>query len=267
MSQAAGAPVNRAEGTSGSENGLLTRAILAQTRAELLLTARRGENVLITVIVPVLLLVFFASLGIMRAGTGRPVDFLLPGMLALAVIATGMVSLGISTAYERYYGVLKRLGASPLPRTGLIAAKALSVVALEVLQVALLVAIAAAAYGWRPPHGGAGLAAAALALIVGSLTFAGIGLAMAGALRAETTLAGANGLYLAALLLSGAVLPLDHLPTLLQDLARILPAAALTDALRTALTAGAAFPGGDMVVLGVWALLALGVAARTFRWE
>ena len=97
--------------------GLLLRSILAQTRVELLLTIRRGESVLITIIVPVILLVFFASLNIVPAGT-RPIDFLLPGMLALAVMATGMVSLGIATAYERYYGVLKRLGGSPLPVAG-----------------------------------------------------------------------------------------------------------------------------------------------------
>ena len=238
--------------------------VLAQTRAELALTARRGENVLITVIVPVVLLVFFASLGIVRAGPARPVDFLLPGMLALAIIATGMVSLGIATAYERYYGVLKRLGASPLPRGGLIVAKALSVLALEVVQVALLVVIAAVVYGWQL-HGSPGVAL--LALLLGTLAFSGLGLAMAGGLRAEATLAGANGLYLLFLLLSDAVLPLDHLPPVLQDLAHILPAAALTDALRAALTAGAAFPGGPIVVLAAWAMLAFGVAARTFKWE
>lgn len=238
--------------------------VLAQTRAELVLTARRGENVLITVIVPVVLLIFFASLGIVRSGTGRPVDFLLPGMLALAIIATGMVSLGIATAYERYYGVLKRLGASPLPRGGLIAAKALSVLALEVAQVALLVVVAAVVYGWRP-HGSPGTAL--LALLLGTLAFSGLGLAMAGGLRAEATLAGANGLYLLFLLLSDAVLPLDHLPGPVQDLARALPAAALTDALRAALTAGAAFPGGPIAVLAAWTLLAFGVAARTFKWE
>lgn len=253
-----------------SESALLTRSILAQTRAEVTLTMRRGENVLITVIVPVLLLIFFASLGIVKAGTSRPVDFLLPGMLALAVIATGMVSLGIATGYERYYGVLKRLGASPLPRGGLIVAKALSVVALEVLQVALLVVVAAVVYGWRFPqasHTGQAIGTAVLALLLGTAAFSALGLAMAGALRAEATLAGANGLYLVFLLLSDAVLPLDHLPTLLQDLAHVLPAAALTDALRASLTAGAAFPAGDLVVLAVWAALFLAVAARTFRWE
>src|SRR3989454_8731859 len=149
-----------------SENAApLARQILAQTQVELLLTLRRGESVRITLIVPVVLLVFFTSLNLVPVTKGHTIDILLPGMLALAVIATGMVSLGIATAYERYYGVLKRLGASPLPRAGLIAAKALSVLALEVLQVALLVAIAVAVYGWRPPHNGAALATAALALL------------------------------------------------------------------------------------------------------
>src|SRR3989442_14461936 len=128
----------------------LGRQVMAQTKIELLLTLRRGESVLITLIVPVLLLIFFASLNIIPASTGKAVDFLLPGMLALAVMATGMVSLGIATAYERYYGVLKRLGSSPLPRAGLILAKLLSVLVLELLQVIILVGVAVALYGWRP---------------------------------------------------------------------------------------------------------------------
>src|SRR5215471_12519250 len=111
----------------GTKTTPFTRLILAQTQVELLLTLRRGESVLITLLVPVLLLIFFASLNIIPASGGSPITFLLPGMLALAVMATGMVSLGIATAYERYYGVLKRLGGSPLPRAGLVTAKILSV--------------------------------------------------------------------------------------------------------------------------------------------
>lgn len=247
-----------------NDRALLLRSIGAQTRAELILTARRGENVLITVIVPVVLLVFFAALGVPGLTSGTPVDYLLPGMLALAIIANGMVSLGIATAYERYYGVLKRLGASPLPRGGLLIAKALAILALEIVQVVVLVIIAAAFYGWRP----AGTPVAAILIIaLGTVAFAGLGLAMAGSLRAEATLAGANGLYLFFLILSGAVLPVDHLPGLLQNLARLLPAAALTDALRAAMTAGAALPGSALVVLAAWALVTLALAARTFRWE
>ncbi|HEY8600143.1 MAG TPA: ABC transporter permease [Thermomicrobiales bacterium] len=247
-----------------SERSLLLRSVGAQTRAELILTARRGENVLITMIVPVALLIFFTALGVPGLTTDRPVDFLLPGMLALAIIANGMVSLGIATAYERYYGVLKRLGASPLPRGGLLIAKALAVLALELAQVVVLVGIAALVYGWRP----AGVPLLALLVIVlGTITFAGIGLAMAGALRAEATLAGANALYLFFLIISGAVLPLERLPGLLGDLARLLPAAALTEALRAAMTTGSAAPTTALIVLLVWGVGALAIAARTFRWE
>src|SRR2546426_7227626 len=186
----------------------LGRQVLAQTRVELLMTLRRGESVLITLIVPVLLLVFFASLNIIPATKGKAVDFLLPGMLALAVMATGTVSLGIATAYERYYGVLKRLGASPLPRSGLILAKVISVLVLELIQVIVLVSVAVVLYGWRPA--GSPLLAL-LGMILGTVTFAALGLAMAGAVRAEVTLAGANGLYLLFLLLGGGILPLSHL--------------------------------------------------------
>jgi ABC-2 type transport system permease protein len=251
-----------------SQSPLLLRAVASQSRAELLLTARRGENILITLVVPVLLLVFFTSLGVVQAGTAHPVDFLLPGMLVLAVIATAMVSLGISTAYERYYGVLKRLGTSPLPRSGLITAKALSVVALEILQVVLLVAVAAVAYGWRlpPSDPASAVGISVLALVLGTLAFAGLGLAMAGRLRAEATLAGANGLYLAFLLLSGAVLPLDHLPDALQAVASVLPAAAMTNVLRSALQSGTLM-GGDLLILGVWTVFLLVIAARSFHWE
>ena len=242
----------------------LSRQILKQTQYELLLTLRRGENILVTLIVPVLLLIFFASLNIVPAVNGSAINFLLPGILALAIIAAGMVNLGIATAYERYYGVLKRLGSSPLPRSGLIVAKILSILVLEVIQVILLVGVAVLLYGWRPA-GNAGLALLVIAL--GTVTFAALGLAMAGALRAELTLAGANALFLLFVLLGGGILPLDHLPAALAAFAQILPAAALTQALQAAMTNGAAFPGFALLVLCIWAVVILVIAVRTFRWE
>ena len=238
-------------------------AIAAQTRIEVLLTLRRGENVLITLIVPVVLLVFFASLGIVPAGPSA-VSFLMPGMLALAVISTGMVSLGIATAYERHYRVLKRLGGTPLPRAGLIAAKAISVLLLEIAQTVLLSGIAMLVYGWRP---GAGFLPAIGVLLLGTAAFTGIGLAMAGGLRAEATLAGANGLYLVFLLLGDIVLPLDRLPLPLQLFARALPGAALTRSLRAVMTSGTGTLGLDLALLAAWAVAGLSVAAMTFRWD
>jgi ABC-type multidrug transport system, permease component len=241
-------------------------AALAQTGMELRLTARRGENVLVTIVIPVVVLLFFASVGVLPTSAGRPVDFLLPGTLALAIIATSLVNLGIATAYERNYGVLKRLGGSPLTRGGLLTAKMGAVLAVEIGQVILLVAIATAVLGWRPGPGVSPVHFLA-ALLLGTLAFAGLGLLLAGALRAEATLALANGLFIAFLLLGGIILPVADLPGPLATLAGLLPAAALADAFRIALGSG----GGDAVrpllILAGWAIVVVGLALRTFRWE
>jgi ABC-2 type transport system permease protein len=242
------------------------RATLAQAAMELRLTSRRGENLLVTLVIPVALLVFFGSLNVLPAGPGRPIDFLLPGILALAVISTSLVNLGIATAYERGYGVLKRLGGSPLPRWGLITAKIVTVVGVELIQLALLVAIGIAMFGWAPGAGASPVVVAA-ALLLGTLAFAGLGLLMAGTLRAEATLAGANGLYLVALLLGGVIVPVDRLPSLVADLARVLPAAALSDAFRIGLGMAAGDPVGPLALIAAWGIAAAGLAARTFRWE
>jgi ABC-2 type transport system permease protein len=243
--------------------GAVPRAVFAQTRVEILLTLRRGENVLITLIVPAVLLVFFASLGIVP-GNATAIAFLLPGMLALAIISTSMVSLGIATAYERHYRVLKRLGGTPLPRAGLIAAKAASVLLIELAQVLLLGLIAVIVYGWRPD---AGALAGTGVLLLGTAAFTGIGLAMAGGLRAEATLAGANGLYLVFLLLGDIVLPVSRLPEPLRAIARALPAAALSRSLRGIMGTGTNTVGVDLLILVIWAIVALAAAAWVFRWE
>jgi len=232
---------------------------------ELRLTSRRGENVLVTLVIPVAVLLFFATVGIVPGIAGRPVDFLLPGVLALGIIASGLVNLGIATAYERSYGVLKRLGGSPLPRSGLVAAKIASILVLEVVQVALLIAVATVVLGWQPAAG-ASPALMVVAVLLGTFAFAGLGLLMAGTLRAEATLALANGLFLGFLMLGGIVLPIDHLPEWLAAIARGLPASALADIFRVALT-GTGDVVGPIVVLVAWGLAAVGLSVRFFRWE
>jgi ABC-2 type transport system permease protein len=210
-------------------------------------------------------LLFFATVGIVPGIAGRPVDFLLPGALALAVIATGIVNLGIATAYDRQYGVLKRLGGSPLRRVGLVIAKITAVLAVEAVQVALLVGVAGLVLGWAPPPGWSPFLAL-VTLLLGTAAFAGIGLLLAGTLRAEATLALANGLFLGFLMLGGIVLPVDHLPAPIEALARVLPAAALSDALRLAL-GGPGDPTGSLAMLAAWAVGAIALTVRTFRWD
>jgi ABC-2 type transport system permease protein len=238
------------------------KKVLAQTRVELALTLRRGESVLLSLGIPVMLLVFFSVVDVLPTGTDDPVDFLAPGVLALAVMSTAMVGLGIATGFERQYGVLKRLGSTPLGRGSLLAAKTLAILAVEVLQVAVLTVVALV-LGWRP-SGSAG--AVALGMVLATVAFAGLGMLMAGRLRGEAVLAAANGLYLVLLLLGGMVIPVDELPGALRTVARALPAAALSDVVHAA-TSAATVPGRAWVVLLVWALAAPAVAAATFRWE
>lgn len=235
---------------------------LAQTRVELLLTLRRGESLLLALGIPVMLLVFFSLVDVLPSDTPDSVDFLAPGILALAVMSTAMVGLGIATGFERSYGVLKRLGATPLGRARLLAAKTATVVAVELLQAAVLIVIALV-LGWS---GDGNWAAAVGAIVLGTVAFAGIGLAMAGRLRGEVNLAAANGLYLVLLLLGGMVIPLGKLPSVLRAIAQALPAGALSDAMHGAL-GPADIPGRAWVVLAVWSIVAPAVAALTFRWE
>jgi ABC-2 type transport system permease protein len=242
------------------------RGLAAHARMEVVLTLRRGESLLLTLGIPVLLLGFFSVVDVLPtdAVVDDPVDFLAPGILALAVMSTAMVSVGIATGFERQYGVLKRLGSTPLGRPALLAAKTAAVLAVEAVQVAVLVPVALA-LGWDADAGG--VAAAVAAVLLGTVAFAGLGFLLAGTLRAEVTLAAANGLYLVLLLLGGMVLPLRELPAGLRAVARALPAAALSDVLQGAVGAAAHVPARAWLVLAAWAVVAPVAAALTFRWE
>lgn len=241
---------------------MTARAVVAQTRVELMLTLRRGESLVVTFAIPLGILVFFARFD--AAALPKPsIDFLVPGVLALAVMSTAMVSLGIATGFERRYGVLKRLGATPLSRAGLLTAKTLNVLAIEILQAALIIVVGRA-LGWQPTTG---ILAAVGLLLVGTVAFAGIGMLMAGTLRAEANLAAANGLFLTLLFLGGMAYPLSKLPDALETFARALPAAALAECVRGALASPLDIPTGELVVLLVWAVAAPFAAARWFRWE
>jgi ABC-2 type transport system permease protein len=240
-------------------------ATLAQATTELRLTARRGENLLAIAVIQTVVLVFFATTSLVSVPEGRAVDFLVPGSLALAIIATGLVNLGIATAYERLYGVLKRLGGSPLTVGGLFVAKVLTVGLIVAAQVVVLVGLAVVGLGWRPGADWSPLAVLA-AIALGTAAFAGLGLLLAGTLRAEATLALANGLFIAALLLGGVVVPTDHLPAWLATIADLLPAAALSAALRIGFgEAGDIWP--PLALLAAWAVGLVALTVRTFRWE
>lgn len=242
----------------------MARRIGAQSAAEIGLTLGRGESLLLTILIPVVLLVFFSEVHLLPTSTGHPVTFLAPGILALAVMSTSLVNLSIATGFERGYGVLKRLGTTPLGRPALLGAKIAAVATVEVIQAVVLVPVAYG-LGWRPTAAGAG---AALGLsVLATVAFGGLGLLLAGTLRAEMNLAAANGLWLVLLLVSGMLAPLAKLPGWLQAVSKALPAAPLADGLHRALGVGTSVAGWEWVALAAWAVAAPAAAALTFKWE
>ena len=238
-------------------------ALRAQLRAEIALVRRNGEQLLVTLGIPLVLLGFFSVVDVLPSDTPEAVDFLVPGILALAIMSTSMVSLGIATGFERSYLVLKRLAATPLGTRRLVAAKTFSVTIVEIVQMVLLVGLGLV-LGWSPVAPNWVLVVGAV--VLGTLAFAGIGLTLAGTLRGEVNLAATNGLYLVFLLLGGVLFPQDRLPGALQAISDLLPTTALAEVLRDTLMSSGDI-GSAWFVLVAWAVLAPLAAVRFFRWN
>jgi ABC-2 type transport system permease protein len=244
----------------------LPRMVLAQARMETRLLVRNGEQLLLAVVIPLLVLVggIEAAKRLDLSFSHSPVDTLTPGVLALAVMSTSFTSLAIATGFERRYGVLKRLGSSPLPRSGLLAGKVGALLVVEVAQF-LVVGLVALLLGWSPSHSPVALVAAVLASLLGTAAFASLGLFVAGALRAEATLAVANLVYLLLLAGGGVVFPTrSYGPA--GSVLGLLPSGALGAAMRTATLHGG-FPWGPLLVLVIWTTAGTMLTARTFTWE
>jgi len=245
------------------------RPLMAQLRAEVTMIFTNGETLFLTLGIPVVFLLFFSSVHVLPEGTLHPVDFLVPGILALAIMSTSMTALSIGTGFERGYGVLKRLGSTPLGRPKLLTAKILAVLAVEIFQAAVLIGVGYL-LGWNPggPGGSTALVGEALlAMVLGTVAFGGIGLVLAGTLKPLVNLAVVNALFVVLLLLGGMLIPLSKLPDWLAALSKLLPAAALSQALHGTLGHGTPVAARDWIVLGAWAVGAPLLAGLTFRWE
>ena len=241
----------------------LLRQVLAQASMESRLMLRNGEQLLLAVVIPVIVLIGGVE-GTQRLGidfSRSPIDVFAPGVLALAVMSTAFTSLAIATGFERRYGVIKRLGSSPLPRSGLLLGKVGALLLVEVLQI-LVISVVALALGWQPHPS---LLAAALAVVLGTAAFASLGLFVAGVLRAEATLAAANLVYLL-LMAGGAVVLPSTAYGAFGGVTTFLPSGALGDALRHSFWSGDV-SWSSMLVLLVWTVLGTVLTARTFKWE
>ncbi len=239
------------------------RAIRAQAGLELRLLLRNPESLLVTLGIPLGVLVFFSTVDILPTGDD-PVAFLVPGVLVISSMGTGLVAVAIQTAFERKYGVLKRIGATPLHRSGYLMAKGLAVVVMVAVQVVAILAVAIVVLGWRTDGM---VVVAILSTLLGGFVFAAIGLWMAGALKAELTLALSNTLFLVLVLVSGLAFDPATLPGPVASAAGLLPSGALGDVIRMALG-----PTGGIDVVGLMVVCAWGVgatvaAAVSFSWE
>lgn len=235
------------------------RSLLAIAKLDLRVTLRRGESVLLTFLIPLGLLLFVGWTGIL----GIEIEDLVPGLFALSLVSSAFVGLAVATGFERKYGVLKRLGATPVPRITIILAKALSVAVVEVVQLALLWIVAGGVFAWSPSVQWGGMVAA---VVLGTAGPAGLALLIAGRLRAEATLALANGLYFVFLGIGDVIVPMSYLDDSVAALSKLLPVAPLAALLRWATGVGEV-TAGTWVVLVTWAVLAPLAAAKTFRWE
>jgi len=246
----------------------MPKMIMAQAGLETRALLRNGEQLLLTLIIPVLLLTAFSLEPLVKVGEsqGSRVNFLVPGVIALAVLSTAFTSQAIATGFERRYGVLKRLGSTPLSRGGLIGAKTVTVLAVETVQVAILAGVGLA-LGWHPHAGPAAAVWVVLLVLAGTAAFSGLALLLAGTMRAEATLAIANLIYLVLLGIGGIVFPLTRFPASARPVLTLLPSGALSDGLHAVLQHAAGLPVRDLAVLVVWAVVGIALAARLFRWE
>lgn len=252
------APVGRAAPVSS--------VIRSQAGLEWRLLMSNGEQILLTLIIPVVLLVAlsmtdFVSLGV--SGRGPKLDLLVPSIMALAVMSSAFTALAISTGFDRRGEAIKFLGTTPLSRTGLLTAKIVAVLGVQVIQLGVI-AVLGILLGWIPNH-------AALwslpVIILGTAAFAAWGFAMAGVLRAEATLALANAVYLLLLLGGGVIVPASRFPEPFATIVSFLPSAALADGLRAAMDSGdLGVVATSMAILAGWAVVGGLVVHRTFRW-
>ena len=241
------------------------RRVIAQTSFEARAILRNGEQLLVTIIVPVLVLVGLSKVTGIELDTGGAtrIDFLTPGILALAVMTTSFTSQAIASSFDRRNGVLRLLSTTPLGRGGLLAGKVLGVLVVEIVQV-VVIGLTALLLGWRPDP--AGLALSLVAIVLGTAAFTSLALLVAGTLRAEAVLAVANLLLLVLAVAGGVVIPAEQLPGPMAHIALLLPSGALGEAMRETLMHGV-LPGWSVVVLVGWTAALGWGASRLFRWH
>jgi ABC-2 type transport system permease protein len=236
------------------------RLLLRHARFELRINARRAEAVVLSLGVPIMGLLAVVLTDVITLPDGDRPGYVVPGVIALATLSTAFTGQAISVGYERFYGALKRLGASSLTRTGLIAGKTAATVVLVLIQ-ATVIAFVGLTVGWHPGIGH--LIPAVASTLLATAVYTGFALTLASVTRPEATTAGATLVYAVLLVVGGTMFPAPDLG----GAEYLLPITAHADALRATLTNGAPVPAAAWASLAAWSVVALTTAARTFRWD
>lgn len=236
--------------------------VLRQGIYETRIAMSNGEQALVSIILPVMVLVALAFTGFLDQPDGTPsIDVGTPGVLALSVLSAGLTGQGIATGFDRRYGVLAFLSTTPLGPSGLLLGKTIAVILVQISQIAVIILIAVA-MGWRPVLAGLGLTV--VFLFVGALAFTSLGLLIAGTARPEATLALTNLLWVILGAVGGVVFPVrEFFGSVVLE---YLPSAALGDGLRSALIDGE-FNLRALVTLAVWAIICGLATVKTFKWR
>lgn len=248
--------------TPNPGRGSLPRMLWAQARTEAVLTLRNGEQVLLTVLIPVALLIAMSVMSVIPVPEPR-VGSSVARVFALAVISSAFTGQAIALGFDRRYGVLKRLAATALPRWLLVGGRIAAGLAVVVIQVVIL-GVVAVLLGWDLPSA-AGWLWTVVLLVLGALAFGALGVLLGGALRAEIVLALANIVWFLLLLVGGVALGVDNLPPWLATIVELLPSAALAEGLHTAVVDGTAPALKHVLVLLGWGVAGAAVASRTTK--
>ena len=249
-------PVDRPHSAS------LWSKVLAQGRYETRVTVTNGEQLLVSIILPLLALAGLYFTGLFDTADGpSTIDIATPGILALSVLSSGLTGQGIATGFDRRYGVLQYLATTPLGPIGLLLGKVLAVLMVQTTQL-LVIGCVALLLGWSPNVAGVGLAL--VFVLLGVIAFTALGLLIAGTVRPEATLAITNISWVILGALGGVVFPVaEFTGSVIID---YLPSAALGNGLRAALVDGA-FDVGSCVILALWAVVFSLGTIRWFKWR
>jgi len=256
-------------------------SVLARIRIELILFARQKDTVVFTFLLPIVMLVLFATVFHDRVqdGHGGSVpypQYFLPGILAAGIGLVSFQTLAVGIAVERHDGTLKRLAATPLPPASYFLGKCVLVLVTAAAQVAVLLTVAALAFRVPLPARADAWLTFAWVFTIGTMAGALLGVAYAGVPRSAAS-AGVvvAGPVLLLQFVSGVYFNFPDLPRWLQTVAAVFPLKWIAQGMRSAFLPGsfaAAEPSGSWqhgaaaVVLGVWAVLGLALCLRTFRW-